>query len=57
MNSLQKTAFGSLAVSLVVLGAKYVAYLLTGSIALYSDALESIIKTIDVGARTPEAPR
>lgn len=41
--SLNQIALGSLGVSLVVLGVKYVAFLLTGSIALYSDALESII--------------
>ncbi len=38
-----KIAIGSLGVSVVVLAIKYAAYLLTGSIALYSDALESII--------------
>jgi cation diffusion facilitator family transporter len=43
LNRLQKTAFGSLAVALIVLAAKYAAYLLTGSVALYSDALESVI--------------
>ncbi len=36
-------AVGSLVVGTVVLGLKYVAYLMTGSIALYSDALESIV--------------
>jgi cation diffusion facilitator family transporter len=41
--SLNQIALGSLGVSFVVLGVKYVAFLLTGSIALYSDALESII--------------
>lgn len=39
-------AIGSLAVSLLVLGLKSVAYLLTGSIALYSDAIETIINVI-----------
>ncbi|OVZ60703.1 cation-efflux pump [Pigmentiphaga sp. NML080357] len=33
----------TIAVGIVVLGMKYVGYLLTGSIALYSDALESIV--------------
>ncbi|MDX3905233.1 MAG: cation diffusion facilitator family transporter [Pigmentiphaga sp.] len=33
----------TIAVGVIVLGMKYVGYLLTGSIALYSDALESII--------------
>lgn len=33
----------SIAVALVVMAVKYVAYLVTGSVALYSDALESIV--------------
>lgn len=36
-------AAGSLVVGIVVLGLKYFAYAITGSIALYSDALESVI--------------
>lgn len=40
------TAYGSIAVALLVMGLKYVAYLLTGSVALYSDALESIVNVI-----------
>lgn len=36
-------AAASIAVAIVVMGIKYVAYLLTGSVALYSDALESIV--------------
>ena len=36
----------SIAVSLIVLGLKYLAFALTGSIALYSDALESIINVV-----------
>lgn len=36
-------AFGSLLISFIVLGTKYLAAALTGSVALYSDALESII--------------
>ncbi len=43
MRIVQKLALGSLAVSLVVLGVKFYAYGLTGSVALLSDALESII--------------
>ncbi len=39
----QKLALGSVAVSVVVLGVKFTAYQLTGSVALLSDALESII--------------
>ncbi|GAA4021910.1 cation diffusion facilitator family transporter [Deinococcus rubellus] len=38
-----RTALQSVLVALLVLGLKYLAYLLTGSVALYSDALESII--------------
>jgi len=45
-----KIALGSFAVSLVVLAVKYAAYLLTGSIALYSDALESIINVATAAA-------
>lgn len=38
-----KIAIASLFISVLVLGIKYAAFLITGSIALYSDALESII--------------
>ena len=43
MKITQKLALGSIAVSLLVLGVKFYAYTLTGSVALLSDALESII--------------
>jgi cation diffusion facilitator family transporter len=43
MDKRQQLAVGSIAVALVVLGLKYAAYHVTGSVALYSDALESII--------------
>lgn len=43
MLTVKNLAIGSIAVALVVLGLKYVAYALTGSVALFSDALESII--------------
>jgi cation diffusion facilitator family transporter len=43
MTLTRKLAFGSLAVSLVVLLIKGIAYQVTGSVALFSDALESII--------------
>ncbi|HEY8595010.1 MAG TPA: cation diffusion facilitator family transporter [Devosiaceae bacterium] len=39
-------AVGSLLVGIAVLGLKYVAYQLTGSIALFSDALESIVNVV-----------
>ncbi|SHO65121.1 cation diffusion facilitator family transporter [Pseudoxanthobacter soli DSM 19599] len=43
MQSTHKIALGSIVVGAVVLGLKYLAYALTGSVALYSDALESIV--------------
>jgi cation diffusion facilitator family transporter len=43
MGRLQVLASISIAVAALVLGLKYFAYYLTGSVALYSDALESII--------------
>ncbi|HRO13673.1 MAG TPA: cation diffusion facilitator family transporter [Paracoccus sp. (in: a-proteobacteria)] len=46
MNRVQKIAAGSIAVGLLVLGLKFMAYGLTGSIALYSDALESIVNVV-----------
>jgi cation diffusion facilitator family transporter len=62
--NLNQIALGSLVVSIVVLAIKYAAYLLTGSVALYSDALESIINVatalaaiiaIRYAARPPDA--
>jgi cation diffusion facilitator family transporter len=50
MQRVVKLAYGSLAVGVVVLGLKVLAYLLTGSVALYSDALESIINVAAAGA-------
>lgn len=41
-----KVAWGSLAVSVVVLAMKFAAYWLTGSVALYSDALETVINMV-----------
>ena len=43
MNQVIRLALWSIAVGSIVLGLKYVAYLVTGSVALYSDALESIV--------------
>lgn len=43
MDRVHKLALGSIVIGLVVLATKYLAYVLTGSVALYSDALESII--------------
>ena len=46
MDRVQKIAAGSIAVGLLVLGLKFLAWRLTGSIALYSDALESIVNVV-----------
>ncbi|WP_210528976.1 cation diffusion facilitator family transporter [Rubellimicrobium arenae] len=46
MNGVQKIAAGSIGVGLLVLGLKFAAFWLTGSIALYSDALESIVNVV-----------
>lgn len=43
LERVQQLAIGSLLVGGLVLGLKFIAYALTGSIALYSDALESIV--------------
>ncbi|HEY0236828.1 MAG TPA: cation diffusion facilitator family transporter [Afipia sp.] len=43
MDRVLKLALGSIGVGIVVLGLKYLAWQVTGSLALYSDALESII--------------
>ena len=50
MERTQKAALGSVGIGLVVLGLKFAAYWLTGSIALYSDALESTINVVAAGA-------
>lgn len=41
-----KLGCGSLLVGVVALGVKYAAYTVTGSVALYSDAIESIINVV-----------
>jgi len=43
MTSTMKLAVGSILVGLGVFAMKYVAWMMTGSVALYSDALESIV--------------
>jgi cation diffusion facilitator family transporter len=50
MKTVVKLAWGSLAVGVVVLVLKTLAWLMTGSVALYSDALESIINVAAAGA-------
>lgn len=61
---IQTLAIGSIVVAVAVMAIKYVAYLKTGSVALYSDALESIVNVITaiaaltairVGIRPPDA--
>lgn len=44
--SILRVAAGSIAVGVVCMAIKYLAYLQTGSVALYSDALESIVNVI-----------
>ena len=64
MDTSLKIALGSFSVSVVVLAVKFTAYFITGSLALYSDALESIINVatsiaaiiaIRIAARPPDA--
>ncbi len=45
-DKLKCAAIASIGVSLVVMGLKYLAYAATGSVALYSDALESVVNLI-----------
>lgn len=46
MTSVRSLAQGSIAVGIIVLGLKYAAYHLTGSVALLSDAIESIVNVV-----------
>ncbi len=46
MDRLEGVAAGSIGVAVLVLALKYAAFLLTGSVALFSDALESIINVL-----------
>jgi cation diffusion facilitator family transporter len=46
MTSVRNLAQGSIAIGLIVLGLKYWAYHLTGSVALLSDAIESIVNVV-----------
>lgn len=50
MERAQRVALGSVGIGLVVLALKFAAYWLTGSIALYSDALETTINVVAAGA-------
>ncbi len=42
----KRTAMATVAVAVLVLGIKYAAYYVTGSVALFSDALESIVNVV-----------
>lgn len=46
MSRESRLAAGSILVAFLVMGIKYAAYLRTGSVALYSDALESIVNVV-----------
>jgi cation diffusion facilitator family transporter len=50
VNRTLKIGVGSLAISLIVLAVKYAAFVVTGSVALYSDALESVVNVATAGA-------
>jgi cation diffusion facilitator family transporter len=50
MQTVVKLAWGSLAIGVIVLALKTLAWLWTGSVALYSDALESIINVAAAAA-------
>lgn len=49
MDRRERLALGSIGVGILVFGLKYAAYHVTGSIALYSDALESVINVVTAG--------
>ncbi|WP_088346552.1 MULTISPECIES: cation diffusion facilitator family transporter [Rhodomicrobium] len=46
MKNIQTLAAGSIVIACIVFGLKYLAYAWTGSIALFSDALESVINVV-----------
>ncbi len=46
MERVRKLAIGSILIGAVVLGLKYLAFVLTGSVALLSDAIESIVNVV-----------
>ncbi|MEQ1717606.1 MAG: cation diffusion facilitator family transporter [Hyphomicrobium sp.] len=64
MDRASQVAAASIAVAAAVMAIKYLAFLITGSVALYSDALESIVNVMTaivalmalrIGARPPDA--
>ena len=46
LDPISRVALASIAIAFAVMGLKYLAYLWTGSVALYSDALESIVNVV-----------
>jgi cation diffusion facilitator family transporter len=50
MNRTFRLALGSVGVGILVLGLKFLAYRMTGSVALFADALESIVNVVAAGA-------
>lgn len=46
MSGTVKIAAGSILIGILVLGIKWLAYMVTGSVALYSDALESFVNVV-----------
>ncbi|MFN3685315.1 cation diffusion facilitator family transporter [Salinarimonas sp.] len=50
MTTVTRLAIGSILIGLLVLGLKLAAFWVTGSVALYSDALESIVNVAAAGA-------
>lgn len=49
-NSLGRLAAINIAVALAVVGIKFTAYVISGSVAIFSDALESIVNVLTAGA-------
>src|SRR6478735_7760424 len=45
-----RIALASISIGVLVLALKFAAYYVTGSVALYSDALESIVNVVTAGA-------
>ena len=50
MNRTFKLALGSVVIGVLVLGLKFLAFWMTGSVALYADALESIVNVVAAAA-------
>lgn len=49
MDPILRLGLGSIVVGVVVLGLKWLAFMMTGSVALYSDALESLVNLATAG--------